>query len=144
MWWEELVAAKESFEYCSISLGMGDESSVPYIHVLLAQTECLRGRFDVAATHADEGVVRAEQVGQATLVAYALALRALAAAYRGDEETARAAAAAALELAGRRAAARPSSSRRLRSACWSSRSSATTPRRRCSAARRLCARARDA
>ena len=100
MWWEDLDAAKESFErLLDVARDLGDESSVPYIHVLLAQTECLRGRFDVAATHADEGVVRAEQVGQATLVAYALALRALAAAYSGDEETAREAAAAALELA---------------------------------------------
>ncbi len=100
MWWEELDTAKESFErLLDVARELGDESSVPYIHVLLAQTECLRGRFDVAATHADEGVVRAEQVGQATLVAYALALRALAAAYSGDEETAREAAAAALELA---------------------------------------------
>ena len=79
---------------------MGDESSVPYLHVLLAQTECLRGRFDDAAAHADEGAVRAEQVGQETLVAYALALRALTDAYRGDEESARSVAGRALELAG--------------------------------------------
>jgi DNA-binding CsgD family transcriptional regulator len=101
MWWEELDAAKESFErILDLADSIGDESSVPYIRVLLAQTECLRGRFADAAAHADEGVVRAEQVGQETLVAYALALRALAAAYTGEEESARAAAAAALGLAG--------------------------------------------
>ena len=68
--------------------------------MLLAQTECLRGRFGEAAAHADEGALRAEQVGQETLVAYALALRALADAYRGHEDSARSAAAQALALAG--------------------------------------------
>ena len=53
-----------------------------------------------AAAHADEGALRAEQVGQETLVAYALALRALADAHRGDEDATRSAAAQALALAG--------------------------------------------
>ena len=101
MWWEELDVAKESFARMDTRAeAMGDESSVPYLHVLLAQTECLRGRFDDAAAHADEGALRAEQVGQETLVAYALALRALADAYRGDEVSARSVAGRALELAG--------------------------------------------
>ncbi|HWL34215.1 MAG TPA: AAA family ATPase [Gaiellaceae bacterium] len=101
MWWEQLDEAKTSFErMLAVAEEMGDESSVPYIHVLLAQTECLRGRFGEAAAHADEGVLRAEQVGQETLVAYALALRALAEAHRGDEEAARSAATRALSLAG--------------------------------------------
>jgi ATP/maltotriose-dependent transcriptional regulator MalT len=101
MWWEELDAAAESFEQMlEQAAAMGDESSVPYIHVLLAQTECLRGRFDAAAAHADEGRLRAEQGGQETLLAYALSLRALADAYRGEEASARTAAAHALELAG--------------------------------------------
>lgn len=102
MWWEELEAAGESFERILRLAGtLGDESSVPYVHVLLAQTECLRGRYDVAAAHADEGALRAEQVGQATLVAYALALRALTAADRGEEDLTRETARRALELAGR-------------------------------------------
>jgi ATP/maltotriose-dependent transcriptional regulator MalT len=101
MWWEQLDEAKGSFEQMlAVADEIGDESSVPYIRVLLAQTECLRGLFDKAAAHADEGALRAEQVGQATLVAYALALRALADAYRGDEDAARATAARALALAG--------------------------------------------
>ena len=101
MWWERLDEAKESFErMLAVAEAMGDESSVPYVHVLLAQTECLRGRFADAAAHADEGALRAEQVGQETLVAYALALRALAEAHRGDEDAARSAAAQALALAG--------------------------------------------
>ena len=101
MWWEQLDEAKASFErMLAVAEEIGDESSVPYIHVLLAQTECLRGRFGEAAAHADEGALRAEQVGQETLVAYALALRALADAHRGDEDAARSAAAQALALAG--------------------------------------------
>ena len=101
MWWEELDAAKDSFgQMLGLADSIGDESSVPYIRVLLAQTECLRGRFTDAAAHADEGALRAQQVGQETLVAYALALRALAAAHSGDEEAARVTAANALELAG--------------------------------------------
>lgn len=101
MWWDQLDEAKASFErMLAVAEGIGDESSVPYIRVLLAQTECLRGRFGEAAAHADEGALRAEQVGQRTLVAYTLALRALADAYRGDEGGARSAAAQALALAG--------------------------------------------
>ena len=49
--------------------------------------------------HADEGALRAEQVGQETLIAYALALRALAEAYRGNADSARSVAAQALALA---------------------------------------------
>ena len=67
MWWEHLDEAKASFEQMlAVAEEIGDESSVPYIRVLLAQTECLRGRFDAAAAHADEGALRGEQVGQAT------------------------------------------------------------------------------
>ena len=56
MWWEQLDDAKTSFErMLAVAEEIGDESSVPYIHVLLAQTECLRGRFGEAAAHADEG-----------------------------------------------------------------------------------------
>ena len=101
MWWEQLDGAKTSFErMLAVAEEIGDESSVPYVRVLLAQTECLRGGFGEAGAHADEGAVRAEQVGQRTVVAYALALRALADAHRGDEAGARSAAARALVLAG--------------------------------------------
>ena len=100
MWWEELDAARDSFaRMLDRAVAMGDESSVPYIHVLLAQTECLRGAYDAAAGHAEEARGRAEQGGQETLIAYALSLAALADAYRGEEASARAAAARALELA---------------------------------------------
>ena len=101
MWWDELDEAKASFErMLAFAEAIGDESSVPYIHVLLAQTQCLRGRLGEAAASADEGALRAEQVGQETVVAYALALKALADAHRGDEDSARSTAAQALALAG--------------------------------------------
>jgi DNA-binding CsgD family transcriptional regulator len=101
MWWDELEAARASFgQMLAVAETTGDESSVPYIRVLLAQTECLRGDFGEAAAHADEAALRAEQVGQETLVAYALALRALAGAHRGHEDAARSDASQALALAG--------------------------------------------
>ena len=101
MWWEELDEATESFEQMLARAdSTGDESSIPYIHVLLAQCACLSGRFAAAGEHALEGAVRAEQVGQQTLVAYSLALRALADAHLGEEESARGFAGRALELAG--------------------------------------------
>lgn len=101
MWWEQLDDAKASFEQIlDRAAATGDESSVSYIHVLLAQTECLRGCYDEAAAHADEASARAEQGGQETLFAYGLSMRALVDAYRGDEESARSIAGRALELAG--------------------------------------------
>jgi DNA-binding CsgD family transcriptional regulator len=100
LWWERLEEARHGFqEVLAWAHEIGDESSIPYCHVLLAQTECLRGALDVAAMHAEQGAVRAEQVGQQTLIAYSLSLRALAAAYAGDEELARTAGRRALELA---------------------------------------------
>ena len=46
MWWEQLDDAKASFEeMLAVADEIGDESSVPYIRVLLAQTECLRGQL---------------------------------------------------------------------------------------------------
>ena len=100
MWWEELDEAHGSFErMLAGATEIGDESSVPYVQVLLAQTDCLRGRFVEAASHATEAAGRAEQAGQETLFAYALALRGLAAAHRGEIEEARASTGRALELA---------------------------------------------
>ena len=100
MWWEELDVAHDAFEQMlERAAEIGDESSVPYLHVLLAQVECLRGRYTEAAGHADVAAERAEQAGQETVFAYALALRGLAAAYRGDLDVARRATGRALELA---------------------------------------------
>jgi ATP/maltotriose-dependent transcriptional regulator MalT len=100
MWWEELDEACLAFAgLLAEAADVGDESSAPYLHVLLAQAECLRGRFDAAAAHAAEAALRAEQGGQLTLLAYAVALQALVHAHRGEEEQAREAHATAMRLA---------------------------------------------
>ena len=100
LWWDELERAKEGFEWLiERSREMGDEGSLPYVLVLAAQVECVRCDFALAARHADEGIALAEQAGQATLVAYLLALRALAHAGVGEIDAARQTASRALELA---------------------------------------------
>ena len=100
LWWDELERAKEGFEWLlARTREMGDEGSVPYILVLAAQVECVRGDLGLAAAHADEGYELAVQAGQATLCAYLLALRALADALAGDVEAARERAERALAVA---------------------------------------------
>jgi DNA-binding CsgD family transcriptional regulator len=100
LWWDELDRAKEAFEWLADrAREMGDEGSLPYVLVLSAQVECVRGDFPLAARHAEEGYALAEQGGQATLSAYLLALRACAHAGAGEAEAARIAAGRALELA---------------------------------------------
>lgn len=81
------------------ALHLGDESSLPYILVILAQVRIALGELDLAARLADEGRDIAEQVAQRTMVAYLLAARALADAFAGRENEARAGAEEALELA---------------------------------------------
>ncbi len=78
---------------------LGDESSLPYIYVMLSQIECARSRVGDARTVAETGRAIAEQTGQRTLVAYALAVRAVADAHLGDIESARTSFDRALELA---------------------------------------------
>jgi DNA-binding CsgD family transcriptional regulator len=80
---------------------MHDESSLPYLHVMLGQVECVAGRLDAALRHAWEEIERARQAGQETLVAYLLAVAAWAHAHAGAVEAARARAGEALELAER-------------------------------------------
>jgi DNA-binding CsgD family transcriptional regulator len=102
LWWDELDRAKEAFEWLADrAREMGDEGSLPYVLVLSAQVECVRGDFPLAARRAEEGYALAEQGGQATLSAYLLALRACAHAGAGEAEEARSAAGRALELADR-------------------------------------------
>ncbi len=78
---------------------LGDESSLPYTYVMLGQIECARGRFVEARSFAERGRVVAEQAGQRALVAYTLAVRALADAHLGTIESARSSSRQALELA---------------------------------------------
>ena len=100
MWFEELERAAGAFhELRERAAELGDEASVPYVLVLLSQTECLSGRFEDALRHAEAARELAEQARQTTLVAYALAVAALADAHRGREEATRARAERALELA---------------------------------------------
>ena len=102
LWWDELDRANEAYELLlARAREMGDGSSLPYILVMCAQVECVRGDFALAAARADEGLEITEQAGQETLGAYLLALRALAAAGAGDVEIARDCGTRGLELAER-------------------------------------------
>lgn len=99
-WWTDfLVQARDAFlEMLRRSGELGDESSPPYVLVLLGQVECALGRLESALTRAREGQEIAEQSGQHTLVAYHLALESLVAAQSGRADQARTAALRALEL----------------------------------------------
>jgi ATP/maltotriose-dependent transcriptional regulator MalT len=102
LWWDELELAAGAFERLAArAREMGDESSLPYVLVLAAQVEAVRGDLPLAATYANEGYELAEQVGQETLCAYLLALRAVVHADAGEPDACRAAAGRALELAER-------------------------------------------
>jgi len=102
MWWEELERARSEFgELVERGRESGDESFLPYVYVLAAQNECLRGDFERAGSHAEAGQEIAEQVGQETLVGYALAVRALVDAHRGRVDEVREEGERALELARR-------------------------------------------
>ena len=97
-WWtDQLERSREVF--CDM-LGrageLGDESSLPYVLVLLGQVECQLGLLESAAAHAVEGRDAGEQSGQDTTVVYNLALEALAASQLGQADHARAVAELAL------------------------------------------------
>lgn len=98
-WWTDShEQARAVFaEMLDQSRKQGDESSEPYILVLLGQVECAVCDFESALGHALEGQAAAEQSGQHTLHAYHLALEALVESQRGHVERARAAAFEALE-----------------------------------------------
>jgi DNA-binding CsgD family transcriptional regulator/tetratricopeptide (TPR) repeat protein len=107
LWWDELERAKDAFEVLlERAREMGDEGSLPYVLVLAAQVEAVRGDLARAAAHAEAGFELSEQIGQATLGAYLLALRAVVHADAGEAESCRAVGVQALELA-RRTAGRP-------------------------------------
>jgi DNA-binding CsgD family transcriptional regulator len=99
-WWtDELERAHEaSSEMLRRAREVGDESSAPYVLVLLGSIECALGRFDTGLHRALEGRELARQSGQPTLVANHLAFEGLVEAQRGREEQARSAATRALEL----------------------------------------------
>ncbi len=98
-WWtDEVERAKEALEELLDRAGeLGDESSTPYLLVILGQVECARSDLPSALNCAVDGQAAAEQSGQRTLLAYHVALEALVEALRGNGERARAAALEALE-----------------------------------------------
>ena len=106
MWWDEPAAVRETCEeLAEHGRQLGDEGSLAYVYVMLAQADILLGELDRAEADAAAARDIAEQGGQETLVAYALAVRAMADAHRGLD-AARASAELALEL-GRRTQGTP-------------------------------------
>jgi DNA-binding CsgD family transcriptional regulator len=100
MWQEEVERARTAFrELIERGREIGDEGSLPYVLVLLAQADCLAGEFDLARRHSEEGYELAEQAGQRSLEAYLLGVRALVEAHTGRPEVARDAGEHALALA---------------------------------------------
>ena len=101
-WHDDLDGATARFDALTErALVIGDESSIPYLKVMLGQIECVRGRFDEAIELTEGELEHARQAGQETLVAYLLGVAAWARAYAGDEDGARASAAQSLALAER-------------------------------------------
>jgi DNA-binding CsgD family transcriptional regulator len=99
MWWEEPGGVKPtSQQLIDRGRAAGDEGSLAYVYVMLAQAECLLGDFEQGWRNAEAAREIAEQAGQEAVGGYALAVRALADAHRGREQDAREAAGRALEL----------------------------------------------
>ena len=99
-WHDDLVGAHRSYvEMASLAAELGDESSIPYIRVMLGQIDCALGRFDDALREVDAGQAIAEQAGQRTLLGYVLAVRAVAEAHLGRAKEATRSGTRALELA---------------------------------------------
>jgi DNA-binding CsgD family transcriptional regulator len=86
MWWDEPAAGRETCEeLAEHGRQLGDEGSLAYVYVMLAQADILLGELDRAEADAAAARDIAEQGGQETLVAYALAVQAMADAHRGRE-----------------------------------------------------------
>jgi DNA-binding CsgD family transcriptional regulator len=99
-WWTDALAAAHDalVHLLQRAHELGDESSAPYVLVLLGQVECALGDFESALARALQGQEAAEQSGQQTLLAYHLALESLVEAHRGRADSARTAALRALDL----------------------------------------------
>jgi DNA-binding CsgD family transcriptional regulator len=80
----------------------GDEGSAPMVLANLALAEYLAGRWNEAAQVAEEAFEAALQTGQRHNEAFALSVRALVRASRGDDEGCRADAAEVMGIAGER------------------------------------------
>ena len=100
-WHDDLTGARAAYEeMAAVASEIGDESSVPYVVVMLAQIDCALGRFAEALKRAEAGEVVAVQAGQRTLHGYLRAVRAVAEAHLGKVEDARRSGNQAFELAG--------------------------------------------
>jgi DNA-binding CsgD family transcriptional regulator len=107
MWWDDPVAARQAYEELVDRAGeAAEEGSLAYLYVLLSQAASLLGDFDRAVREAQAALEIAEQAGQEMLVAYGLAVRALAHAHQGLVDEARRTADEALDL-GRRTQGTP-------------------------------------
>jgi DNA-binding CsgD family transcriptional regulator len=99
MWWEDPSTVEPVFdELIERGRAAGDEGSLAYAYVMLAQADCLLGRFERARRNAVAAREVGEQAGQHAVVAYGLAVHALADACQGHEDEARDAAETALEV----------------------------------------------
>jgi DNA-binding NarL/FixJ family response regulator len=86
MWWDEPGTVRETYEeLAQEGKELGDEGSLAYVYLMLAQADLLLGDLDRAEADAAAARDIAEQGGQETLVAYALALQAMADAHRGRD-----------------------------------------------------------
>lgn len=99
MWWEKPAGVRPTYKrLIERGRAAGDEGSLAYVYVLLAQADCLLGNLERARRNAEAAREIAEQTGQRALVGYGLAVRALSDAHCGREPEAREAAGEALEL----------------------------------------------
>ncbi len=100
-WHDDLMGAYDAYdEMAAVASEIGDESSIPYVLVMLAQIDCALGRFEGALRRAEAGEVVAVQAGQRTLHGYLRAVRAVAEAHLGRVEDATHSGSQAYELAG--------------------------------------------
>ena len=99
-WHDELISAHDAYQAMVMAAReLGDESSLPYIYVMLGQIDCALGRFEDALYVAEQGHAIAEQAGQRALVGYTLSVRALAQALLGQTDEATSSASRALDFA---------------------------------------------
>ena len=99
-WTDELARSRELLSSLRVYADeRAEESGLPWTLVHLAWVEFLAGQWDEASRWAEEGLETALQTGQEPQRAFALAVRALVRACRGEVDGARADAAATLVLA---------------------------------------------
>jgi DNA-binding CsgD family transcriptional regulator len=105
LWTDGPEAARLLRSGLDAAVERGDEGSAPMVLANLALEEYLAGHWDDAARVAEEAFEGALQTGQRHNEAFALSVRALVRASRGDDEGCRTDAAAAIGIAGERAMA---------------------------------------